>query len=116
MVPVWGEVSMAAPSVSADISVAVLAGVVLAGGVLAGVVMGGRDSVTSVALGGGRASRPLLSAVTENVARAGPDWIGWLLGVFFGPIRGADRVGNTFERKLFCFYFCLNVNLLKKLA
>ena len=93
MVPVWGEVSMAAPSVSSDISGAVLAGVVLAGGGLAGVVMGGRGSVTSVALDGGTASRPLLSAVMEKVARAGPDIIGWLFGVFLGPISGADRVG-----------------------
>ena len=113
MDPVWGEVSMATSCVSADISGALLAGVVLAGGVLAGVVMGGRDSVTSVALGGGRASRPLLSAVTENVARAGPDWIGWLLGVFFGPIRGADRVGNTLKENCIAFTFVLNVNLLK---
>ena len=93
MVPVWGELSMAA--VSADISVAVLAGVVLAGGWLAGVVMGGRGSVTSVGLGGGTASRPLLSAEMEKVAVAGPDRIGWLwcFGVFLGPISRADRVG-----------------------
>ena len=105
MDPVWGEVSMATSCVSADISGALLAGVVLAGGVLAGVVMGGSDCFTSGALGGGRASRPLLSAVTEKVARAGPDWIGWLLGGFFGPIRGADRVGNTLKENCIAFTF-----------
>ena len=77
MDPVWGEVSMAVTSwVSRDISGAVLAGVVLAGAVLAGAVTGGSDCFTSGAEGAGSASKPLLSAVTENLARAGPDWIG----------------------------------------
>ena len=93
MVPVWGEVSIAA--VSTDISMAELAGAVV-GGWLAGVVTGGRGSVTSVGLGGGTASRPLLSAEILKVAVAGPDRIGWLLcfGVFgvLGPISRADRV------------------------
>ena len=83
-------------AVSADISVAELAGVVLAGGWLAGVVIGGRGSVTSVGFGGGTANRPLLSAEILKVAVAGPDRIGWLLGfgVFgvLGPISRADRV------------------------
>ena len=93
MVPGWGVVSIAA--VSTDISMAELAGAVV-GGWLAGVVTGGRGSVTSVGLGGGTASRPLLSAEMEKVAVAGPDRIGWLLcfGVFgvLGPISRADRV------------------------
>ena len=93
MVPGWGVVPIAA--VSTDISMAELAGAVV-GGWLAGVVTGGRGSVTSVGLGGGTASRPLLSAEMEKVAVAGPDRIGWLLcfGVFgvLGPISRADRV------------------------
>ena len=54
--------------VSRDIS-----GAVLAGAVLAGAVMGGSGCFTSGAEGAGSASKTFLSAVTENLARAGPD-------------------------------------------
>ena len=64
-----------------------MAGVVLAGAVLVG------GGWCTPGVGAARAaSRPLVSAATVNLARAGPAVMGCS---FLGPIRGADGVADN---------------------
>ena len=79
---------------------------------VAGAVLGGGGRVTP---GGGAvraANRPLVSAATVNLARAGPA----VMGCSLGPISGADGVADNWKKKLVLplLLFCLNGNLLKK--
>ena len=64
----------------------------MAGVVLAGAVLAGGGWCTPGAGAARAASRPLVSAATVNLARAGPAVMGCS---FFGPIRGADGVADN---------------------